>query len=310
MPQHLTCVRALTEISDAKVRGDSIGSTELLFEPSAVKPGDYHFDIGTAGSTSLLLQAILPALVFAEGNSSVTLKGGTHVPFSPPYEYINEIFLSALGRLGINILASIKSYGFYPKGGGEITVRLSPPFAVRGTDFGAREEGAMISGVSAVANLPLAIAERQRTAALRLLSGKGVRARIDLLEAPSPGRGTFVFLRAGEGGCRAGFSALGAIGKKAEAVGEEAAAELAAHLSTPACLDPHLSDQILLYLALAEGESSFTVSRITEHLLTNGAVVNAFLGPVCFIKGEKGEAGAVWVSGKTLNKRGYKPARP
>src|SRR4030066_2302581 len=120
MPQHLMGIRSLKLISNARVSGDSQGSIELLFEPGEVKAGDYFFDIGTAGSTSLLLQAILPPLIFAEHKSSLTLKGGTHVPFSPPFHYISKVFIPIMNKLGIKVKAAIESYGFYPKGGGKV----------------------------------------------------------------------------------------------------------------------------------------------------------------------------------------------
>jgi len=298
MPQHLMCVHALARMTDAAVRGDLPGSAELVYEPSETKPGTYLFDIGTAGSTTLLLQAVLPPLIFAQKESFITLKGGTHVPFSPPYNFISEVFLPALGRLGIGVRCGIERYGFYPKGGGEIRFGVIPSPIVRGIDLTMRGDKSMVTGVSAVSNLPISIAVRQKNAAIKLLSGSGIKARIDVLEAPSYGKGTFLFLKAVSGECTAGFSSLGAIGKRAETVGEEAAGELAAYASAMSCLDPHLADQILLYLALAEGKSAFKTSRITNHLLTNIKVIEDFLGPVCSLEGEEDGAGTVHIKGK------------
>jgi RNA 3'-terminal phosphate cyclase (ATP) len=303
MPQHLMAVRASAEISGAKVRGDTAGSIELVFEPSGTRPGDYFFDIGTAGSTSLLLQAVLPPLVFSRGESSVVLKGGTHVPFSPPYEYISKIFIPALEKLGIRLECQIKRYGFYPKGGGEIRVRILPASAVKGVNLTERGKNKIVWGISAVANLPSGIAERQKSAALAHLSGIGVEGEIEVLRVPSFGKGTFIFLEAQAGTCAAGFSSLGEIGKKAEAVGEEAARELIDYFLTSACLDPHLADQILLYLAAAEGPGTFTTSRITQHLLTNIKIIEDFLGPACSVDGKTGKDGTVFVKGTGAYKR-------
>jgi RNA 3'-terminal phosphate cyclase (ATP) len=303
MPQHLMAVRASAEISGAKVRGDTIESTELIFEPSEIRPGDYYFDIGTAGSTSLLLQAILPPLVFSHSESSVILRGGTHVPFSPPYEYISEIFIPALEKLGIRLECRIKRYGFYPKGGGEVHVRIMPANSVRGVELDERGKNLSVRGISAVANLPPGIAERQKKAALALLLASGVEGEIEVLRVPSFGKGTFIFLEARAGTCGAGFSSLGALGKKAETVGEEAAREFLDHVTTSACLDPHLADQILLYLAVAEGRTSFTTSRITQHLLTNIKIVEDFLGPACSVDGGMGEKGLVSIKGTGAYRR-------
>ncbi len=278
MPQHLTCVHALTLIAGAKVCGDEIGSSELIFEPGEPKPGDYFFDIGTAGSTSLLLQAILPPLVFANKESRITLTGGTHVPFSPPYHYISGVFIPMLSRLGIKIQASILQYGFYPKGGGRISVEVFSSAGAKGMSLINRGEVRKVSCISAVSDLPLNIANRQKEAVLRLLEQNNIAAEIETLQATSYSPGTFVFLESQANNCTAGFSSLGERGKKAETVGEEAARELLDYYSSDACLDPHLADQIVLYLAAAGSVSAFTTSRITDHLLTNLQVIEKFLG--------------------------------
>ncbi len=288
MPQHLTSVRALALISAARVRRDSEGSTELIFEPSEVKPGDYFFDIGTAGSTSLLLQAILPPLVFAKKRSSVTVKGGTHVPLSPPFHYISEVFVPMLKKLGITLKASIESYGFYPKGGGKIHLEIIPAGGIRRVEFIERGEIKEITGISGVGNLPLSIAERQRAAALKTLSPFDFKVEIETQRVPAFGHGTFLFLKSESDNCIAGFSSLGEIGKKAEAVGEEAAGEFLDYFYTAACLDDHLADQFVLYLPFAKKPSSFTVSRITNHLLTHLWVMEKFLELKYVIEDEKG----------------------
>jgi RNA 3'-terminal phosphate cyclase (ATP) len=296
MPQHLACVRALATISGASVRGDAVSSTELIFVPGKTKPGDYEFDIGTAGSTSLLLQAILPALAFAGKRSALTLKGGTHVPFSPPFHYISEVFIPTLRTIGINADISVKSYGFYPKGGGEVKVKVFPPGQVRPVNLTDRGDINRITGISGVVNLPTGIAERQRNACLEALSPHGIHAEITLLTAEAFGQGTFLFLEAESAVCTAGFSALGERGKRAEAVGKEAAEELLNYYYTGACLDHHLADQVVLYLALAGASSSFTTSRITDHIITNLWAIEKFAGLKYLIEGEKGKPGKVVIS--------------
>ena len=292
-PQHLTCVRALALISDATVKCASVGSTELVFEPGEAKPGDYSFDIGTAGSTSLLLQAVLPPLVFSRERSRLVLKGGTHVPLSPPFHFISEVFIPMLQRLGIKLHASIESYGFYPKGGGKIQVETMPSSDVKGINISERGEIKKMSGISGVVNLPLSIAERQRNAAIESLSAHGLKAEIALFKGGTFGQGTFVFLKAEAEACLAGFSSLGERGKKAETVGEEAARAFLDYYYAQSCLDHHLADQIVLYLAVAKGGSSFTTSRITNHLLTNLWVIKKFLGVEYHLEGEQGKSGRV-----------------
>ena len=295
MPQHLTCVRALAAISHAKIQGDLEGSAELVFAPGETVPGDYSFDIGTAGSTLLLLQAVLPPLAFASERSRLTLRGGTHVPLSPPFHFISEVFVPALRRLGIDLHVSIERYGFYPRGGGKIQVQIEPVSGVKAMNVSERKQIERISGISGVVNLPTEIAVRQKNAALASLSGIGLKADIRLFQGESSGRGTFVFLRADAEVCPAGFSSLGERGKKAESVGAEAANALLDYYQTRACLDDHLADQIVPYLAMARGESLFTVSRITNHLLTNLGVIERFLGVKYRLEGEKGRSGTVAV---------------
>ncbi|MBI5639631.1 MAG: RNA 3'-phosphate cyclase [Nitrospirae bacterium] len=293
MPQHLTCVRALQQISKAKVSGDSHGSTDITFVPSETEPGEYVFDIQTAGSTSLLLQAILPPLVFAKGSCSITLKGGTHVPFSPTFQYISEVFIPMLHRLGIEVHARIERYGFYPKGGGEIRIETIPSKSVSAINLPERGEIREVSGVSGVASLPISIAERQKNSMVRIISGHGLQADIELVEVSSFGKGTFVFLKPEADNCIAGFSSPGEIGKPAEKVGGEAAAEFLDYFFSGACLDPHISDQIVPYLALAKGSSAFTTSRISNHLLTNLWLIRQFTGTECIVDGEKGKPGRI-----------------
>jgi RNA 3'-terminal phosphate cyclase (ATP) len=298
MPQHLMGIRALKLISNARVKGDAKSSTELIFEPEEVKAGDYLFDIGTAGSTSLLLQTIILPLIFAKSRSSLSLIGGTHVPFSPPFHYISEVFIPILKKLGISIETRIESYGFYPKGGGKVRVETIPSGKIKGMRFLERGEIKKLRGISGVGNLPLSIAERQKDAALKILASEGLKAEIETLSVLTPGQGTFMFLGAETDYCIAGFSSLGERGKRAELVGEETAKKFLSYYSTPPCLDHHMADQIVLYLAIAQGESSFTTSEISNHLLTNLWAIDKFLGIQYVIEGEIGKPGRVTIKRK------------
>ena len=296
-PQHLWAVRASAAISKAEVQGDDMGSQELYFSPGPVRPGNYNFDIGTAGSATLLFQTVLPALALVSGTSTVRITGGTHNPLAPSFEYVKEVFLPMLGRLGITARAEIERYGFYPKGGGTVEFSIEKG-RVKETDIRERGRLLSLSGISAVANLPLSIAERQRDAAALKL--KGLSPEIEVREVPSSGTGTFIFLLARYKGALCGFSSLGERGKKAETVGEEAAAAFLEHhynegaVSGGAALDPHMADQMVLYLALMDkGKSSFTTSRITEHLLTNLWVVGRFVDFRYSVVGEKSKPGLV-----------------
>lgn len=275
MPQHLMAVRGAGLISCAYLKGDSIGSTELYFEPNEVKSGDYYFDIGTAGSTSLLSQTLFLPLIFSEDESTITLKGGTHVPMSPTFHYILEVFLPMLKRLGVDIKAQIETYGFYPKGGGKVRFQIKPIKALKPHNFMERGSIRALRGISAVGNLPLSIAERQKNSLISILSE--LNPEIKTIEVSSTQEGTFVFLCIASEGSYSGFSALGERGKRAETVGREVAEKFLKYYHSGSCLDPHMADQLIPYLALMNN-TEFTTSMVTEHLLTNLWVTEKFLG--------------------------------
>ena len=213
---------------------------------------------------------------------------------APPFEHVKEVFLPMLGRLGLSADARIERYGFYPKGGGVLD-SLIRGGQLKGLNIKERGRLLSLSGVSAVANLPVSIAERQKASAASRL--EGFSPDIDVREVPSIGEGTFVFLLARYEGALCGFSSLGERGKKAEAVGEDAAAQFLEHHNceggSNAALDPHMADQIALYLALSGASSSFTTSRITGHLLTNLSIIGRFIKFEYRVKGEKGVPGMV-----------------
>ncbi|MFA4828622.1 MAG: RNA 3'-terminal phosphate cyclase [Thermodesulfovibrionales bacterium] len=297
MPQHLTCVRAMQLISDAEVAGDKIGSSVLVFKPKSVKAGEFFFDIGTAGSTSLVLQTIVPSLIFSSEKTSVILKGGTHVPFSPSFDYIAEVFAPVLGKMGIRIELKIESYGFYPKGGGKIRVDIFPAKDIKPLRVTERGAILMIKGYSGTGNLPLSIAERQKSAAIKKIQTeiKDLMQPVDIeiLNVSSPGQGTFIYLHSETEKAIAGFTSLGKRGKKAETVGEEAAEEFSKYYFTNVAFDRHLPDQIVLYLSMSKEESIFTTSCITQHLMTNLWVIGLFTEFHYSVAGTIGETGVV-----------------
>ncbi|MGD9040984.1 MAG: RNA 3'-terminal phosphate cyclase, partial [Desulfobacteraceae bacterium] len=263
-------------------KGDEPGSMHLFFEPGQIKAGSYSFDVGTAGSTSLVLQTMIPALVFGRGVSRVLITGGTHVPWSPCFHYLREVFAPALAGMGIVLTLDMERWGWYPKGGGKVKAEISPVSrlcAIERAQRGALEE---VRVLSAVSNLSMRIAERQRDRLFRRFQSQGIKnPRMELLNAPSQGTGTLVFLMCRFEGGTAGFTSLGQKGKRAEEVADHACSELFQFLASDAAVDEHLADQLILYMALAKGRSSIVAERVTSHLKTNMWVVEQFL-PVRF----------------------------
>jgi RNA 3'-terminal phosphate cyclase (ATP) len=276
-PQHLTAVRALAAVSDADVEGAELGSTMLHFIPRRIRGGTYRFEVGTAGAVSLIFQALLLPLACAGAPSRLTLVGGTHVTWSPPFHYLAETFLPAVGAMGIRAEVALRRWGWYPRGGGEIEAAIvpTPRSRLRGFVAETRDEGGSIHGLSAVSHLPRSIAERQQRRAVERLAAAGVAAEIAIEDgAPALGPGTLVFL-AIRG--RAGFSALGRRGLPAEEVAEAAVEPLLAYLASGAAVDEHLADQLVPFCALAGVESTFTCPSVSLHLTTVAWVVEQFL---------------------------------
>jgi RNA 3'-terminal phosphate cyclase (ATP) len=278
-PQHLAAVRAAARVASAEVRGDRVGSEEIAFEPDSVRPSEYFFDIGTAGATALVLQTLLLPLALAAGGSRVTIRGGTHVPWSPCFHYLDWQWRSFLARIGIPFDLTMTMAGFYPQGGGELQAEI--PGRARPTSLRLTERGPLLAvrGLSAVANLPREIAERQRRQALRRLQHllPDMEPEVVVEELPAASRGTVLLLLADCAPGRFCCFALGARGKRAERVADEAVDALAAFLGSDGAVDPWLADQLLLPLALADGPSELRTSKVTSHLLTNAQVIRLFL---------------------------------
>ena len=308
-PQHLISARSLAEVTNGRLKHDELNSPILRFFPGRIKHGTYSFDVSSikasAGATGLIFQTLAPVLSFANKPSDIVIIGGTHVPWSPSANYLQEIFIPAITKMGIDINIAIPKFGFYPIGGGEIDIAIKPcARPLTSVHIVERGKNKKLTIISAVANLPLSIAERQRDRALKRISNYELQItnfkmqiQSEIKEVPSSGRGTFLFIMAEFENVRSGFIGLGAIGKRAEKVADEAVEALLQYLNGNGALDPHLADQIVLYAALAQGQSMFTTTRITNHLLSNIWIIEQFL-PVKFeVKGIYGDKGTISVKG-------------
>lgn len=278
-PQHLIAVHAAAQIGNARVEGDRVGSERLIFTPGVVQPGHYHFDIGTAGATTLVVQTVLLPLAMAQGPSQLTITGGTHVPWSPSFHYLDWHWRYFLGRIGIPFELTMRRAGFYPQGGGEVMATIAGNAVPHAISLARRGVLRRISGLSAVANLTQAIAERQRHQVLVRMGSIApeVAVEIALESFAASSRGTALLLLAEFEASQACFTALGERGKPAERVADEAADALAAFLASDGAVDPWLADQILLPLAMASERSVIRSSAVTQHLLTNADIIRRFL---------------------------------
>ncbi len=283
--QHLASTRVVATICDAELQGDEIGSMSLDFAPrSTPHAGTYVIDVaelrkgGSAGSVMLILQAMLLPLSFAEGASTLHLRGGTHVSWSPPFDYVDEVWLPALRRMGIRASLRLLRTGWYPAGEGEVACRIEGQAGreIRGLNWTARGALQEISGHALVANLDIRIAERMADRAAELLGDyeEWLAIRPVTVKASSPGAGISLTARYEEGSV--GFNALGKRGRPAEEVAEEAARGFLQFEASGASVDEHLADQLLLPMALASGPSVFLCPRATSHLRTNAWVIEQF----------------------------------
>jgi RNA 3'-terminal phosphate cyclase (ATP) len=298
-PQHLTGVRAAAAICDARLEGDELNSQTITFVPSGpARPGRYTFDVvevaqgGSAGSVGLVLQTVLLPLALADGESLLTLRGGTHVPWAPSVSYLEHVFLPRMAQMGVQAQIELDRWGFYPAGGGEIRVtiagRQDPLHPLRMTERGALQK---TWGLAVVTNLPAHIPQRMANRASNVLAEAGLQAHMEPRRLRGAGPGAGIFLFAEYVHATVGFTAYGRKGLPAEHVAEAACEELLAHHRSGAPVDPYLADQLVLPMALVEGESRASTSQVSRHLLTNVSIVQRFLGREVYVDGELGKAG-------------------
>ena len=283
--QHVTAIRAAAATCGAAVAGGDLGSQTLAFTPQyPVQAGAYAFDVaearagGSAGATSLVLQTVLLPLAMAEGESQVTVRGGTHMAWSPSFDYLRDVWLPALRDMGVAAELELDDWGWFPIGRGCVRATIVGQGRRRLIHRVLDQRGSLldVTGRAVAANLPAHIPQRMADRASALLRELDVPVRItpERVRAACAGAGLFMTARYECLNC--GFSALGARGKTSEEVAEEAATALLAHWRSGAALDAHLGDQILAPLAVADGPSSFTVEAVSRHLETNAWLIDCF----------------------------------
>jgi RNA 3'-terminal phosphate cyclase (ATP) len=276
MRQHLTAVQAAAAVGQASVEGAALGSTELTFRPGPIQAGEHRFAIGTAGSVTLLFQALLPALLRAPGPSTLHLEGGTHNPMAPTFDFLARVFLPQLRRIGVDVRAELRSWGFYPAGGGQLVFHVEPWKEPGYYDL--RERGSLREqwAVAAFAGIPYAVAERELEVVGRGLS-IGPAARKPLLVRNSRGPGNALLIGLVHEHIEELITAIGEKGKAAEQVAQEAVEEARGYLEHEAPVGEYLADQLLLPLALGRG-GVFRTGAPSLHTRTQIETIQQFLG--------------------------------
>jgi RNA 3'-terminal phosphate cyclase (ATP) len=295
-PQHLAAVQIAARIGNARVEGANLNSTNLSFYPQSILSGKYKVDIGTAGSTALVLQTIFMPLSFTDHSSSITISGGTHSPLAPSFDFLSRHWMYYLKELGFQFDLDIEQAGFYPQGGGRIRAKIRPVKAISALSISQRGELKQIRGLSAVANLNRKIAERQREQVIRRLGSRYPLNDIRILQLPSKYKGTTICLICEFEHTQCCYFSLGALGKPAERVADEVCEKIEQFISSEATIDEYLADQLLLPLTFANERSAFSTARITSHLLTNAEILEIFLPAEISILGKKGEPGTITIT--------------
>lgn len=274
--QHVTAVNAAAAISDARVTGCEVGSSTLTFEPRTLRPGEYSFPIGTAGSCTLVLQTVLPPLLTASGPSVIRISGGTHNSAAPPVDFLTRAFLPLIAHMGPTVTLRVERIGFYPRGGGSIEVQIIPASHLEGIELMERGSlhaafaEAYIAGVAKhVADRELAVVARRLKWAPEQLKIRGIPGEM--------GPGNALVLTLEHEKITEVFTSFGSLGRSAESVAEAAVREARDYLAQSAPIGPHLADQLLLPMACG-GVTRFATCEPTQHFLSNADVITMFTG--------------------------------
>ncbi len=302
-PQHLTAVRAVAALCKAELVGDKLGKTVLEFWPTTRPVGGfYEIDVTkanpsgqSAGAITLIFEAVLWPLLFAKESTSLILKGGTFVPFSPSFHYLAEVVWPAFQRFGVDFSIALRKWGWMVAGGGVVEATINPVSTIVGVTFKPVMDET-VHGIAAVTNLPSHIPHRMARRAHNLLEEMGMKAAVSAVRERGAGPGAGITLWQSQ----AGFSTLGRRGWPADKVAEAAVADLAAFLDNGAAVDKYLADQLLIPMSLAQGRSTLTTNHLTQHTLTNSSLLRQWLDVSIQINGELGQTAEIVVEGVGL----------
>ena len=303
--QHLTSIKVIAELTNAKISGVKIGSKEIVFHPNGVRENKLIFDTKTAASTTLILQGLLPAAIFASGKVEGVFYGGTNNPWAPPFEYMQHVFLPTILKMGVKGSITLLKRGFYPKGGGSINFKFKPVDVLKPLEIVDFNKVESLFGLSYSCKLPCHIVKRMAESSHKgLLKKLNLDGRIvteclqldDSRCSLDPGCGITLFIKLYSSGILAG-DCLGRIGKSAEKVGLEAAKVLVDQVFTKAPVDVHLADQLIPYMALSKGRSRIRVTKLSNHTITCIHVTEEITGVSFEVSGGLGEPSFITCKG-------------
>ncbi|HMO75711.1 MAG TPA: RNA 3'-terminal phosphate cyclase [Sphingopyxis sp.] len=276
MRQHVTAIEAACVVGGAECSGLAVGSNSIAFRPGRVTPGDYHFAVGTAGSTALVLQTVMVPLMLAEAPSRLVIEGGTHAMAAPPFEFIERTLLPVINRMGPAVSARLVRHGFFPRGGGRIEVDIAPA-PLRPIECVARGALRRVAATAILAGIPFDVGDRELKTAARTLADWPAEAFATRQLPADQGPGNALLLEAEFDHVTEVMSAFGKIGIPAERLAKTAARRMAGYLACDAFAGPYLQDQLLLPFAMA-GDGAFSTVKLSRHSLTAAALVERFLG--------------------------------
>src|SRR5262245_57264587 len=272
--QHLAAVRAAAQVGKAEVSGDALGSQQLTFAPKDIVPGEYKFSVGTAGSTTLVLQTVLPALMLASKPTALTLEGGTHNTAAPPNDFLAKTFVPVIGRIGAKVQMELITHGFYPAGGGVVKATIQPPSELNRLELTNRGQPRGKMARVLIANLPRNIAERELAVIAQRLSWPPSSLKIEPVSSHGPGN--VILLEVESEHITEVFTGFGERSVRAETVAENVVQEARRYLASEAAVGEHLADQLLVPMALAKG-GVFTTLPVSRHFQTNTDTIGRFL---------------------------------
>jgi len=276
-PQHYISIKSIQDLCDAKTTGLEIGSSTLSFTPGDFKGGKYNFDIGTAGSITLVFQACILASILSKESVTIKLNGGTDVKWSPSWDYFTKVFLPLLKKMGVSVDAKLITRGYYPKGGGEAEIKINPCKKIKPLILDRYQEFSDVKGVINIAGLPDHVCTRMKNSAIKLFLKENLMANINIERFSSISQGVGITLWIESKDTIIGSTVMGERGVSSEEVGKTVVRNLLSEIQSQSTLDVYAFDQLLPYMTLAEGNSSCFVKELSNHANTNIWLVKQFL---------------------------------